>query len=58
MSNCCGGGNANNNNQGGIVVGGGPQNDPGPTRDKLEKGVKLVLLGEVLLHLFTYLNSK
>eukprot|EP00026_Physarum_polycephalum_P017366 Phypoly_transcript_18571.p1 GENE.Phypoly_transcript_18571~~Phypoly_transcript_18571.p1 ORF type:complete len:218 (+),score=40.25 Phypoly_transcript_18571:92-745(+) len=46
MSNCCNGGNANNNNQGGIVVG-GQQNDAGPTRDKLEKGVKLVLLGEM-----------
>jgi len=45
---CCGGGNNNNNNSNpGIVVGGGGQQDNGPTRDKLEKGVKLVLLGEM-----------
>jgi small GTP-binding protein len=45
-SNCCAGGSSNNN-QGGITVGGGQQPDAGPTRDKLEKGVKLVLLGEM-----------
>ena len=52
MSNCCAGSNANNNKEGGIVVG-GQQADPGPTRDKLEKGVKLVLLGEV----FNFISS-
>lgn len=44
---CCGGSNNNNqNNDQGIIVGGNSQ-DAGNTRDKLEKGVKLVLLGEM-----------
>lgn len=44
---CCGGNNNNNpNNDQGIIVGGNSQ-DTGNTRDKLEKGVKLVLLGEM-----------
>ncbi len=43
---CCGGGSNNNNNKdGGLIVDKGP--DTGNSRDKLEKGVKLVLLGEV-----------
>jgi len=44
---CCGGSGNNATNNDPALVLGGQQQDPQNTRDKLEKGVKLVLLGEM-----------